>query len=163
MAKKSLAGRKTKLTREVVKKLEEAFAIDATVEEACFYADISRETFYQWIKHNKALADRFEELRQRPVLTARQTVVSAIKIDPKIAMKYLERKRKSEFSTKIEIDNTNKEIYDEKSKIINDVLSEIRNAKKDGNNGVQNREGADVETSPTGNDRIREGSDKAVS
>ena len=103
MAKKSLGGRPTKLNKDVVKKLEEAFSIDATVEEACFYADISRETFYNWMKADKKLFDRLEALRARPVLTARQTVIRAIKDNPDIAMKYLERKKKAEFSPRQEI------------------------------------------------------------
>jgi len=39
-------GRPSKLIPECVKKLEEIFALDGTVEEACFFADISRQTFY---------------------------------------------------------------------------------------------------------------------
>jgi hypothetical protein len=39
-------GRPVEFTADVVKKLEEAFSIDATVEEACFYANISRQTYY---------------------------------------------------------------------------------------------------------------------
>lgn len=149
MAKKSLAGRKTKLTKEVVKKLEEAFAIDSTVEEACFYADISRETYYNWIKVHKQLFDRFTALRNRPVLTARTTVVNAIKTDPDLAMRYLERKRKGEFSPRIETDNRNRETFDESAKEIKNLLEEIRK-EPNADNGVQNRKGGDVETSPTG-------------
>jgi len=47
-----------------VKKLEEAFAMDCSIEEACFYAGISRQTYYTWIKDNPELLDRFEELKQ---------------------------------------------------------------------------------------------------
>lgn len=148
MAKKSLAGRKTKLTREVVKKLEEAFAIDATVSEACFYADISRETFYNWIREHKQLADRFEALREKPVLTARTTVATAIKTDPEMAMKYLERKRKGEFSPRIETDTRNRESFDETADTIKKLLEEVRK-EPNADNGVQNRKGADVETSNT--------------
>ncbi|MDD5068076.1 MAG: hypothetical protein PHN89_00545 [Candidatus Pacebacteria bacterium] len=96
-------GRPSKMTPEVVKKLEEAFSIGASVSEACFYADISRETYYQWIKNNPELADRFEALKNKPILKARQTVVKALETDPDIALKYLERKRKDEFSPRQEI------------------------------------------------------------
>lgn len=56
-------------------------------------------------------------------------------------------------------------MFDEKDQKLNDVLDEIRKLKteKDADNGVQNREGANVETSPTGNDGIRTDSDKAIS
>lgn len=95
-----------KMTEETVGKLRQAFAIDATVEEACFYAGINKTTYYEWIKANVELSNELEGLRHTPVLTARQTVITALKTDPDMALKYLERKRKSEFSTKTETDTT---------------------------------------------------------
>jgi hypothetical protein len=162
MAKKSLAGRKTKLTKEVVKKLEEAFAIDATVTEACFYADISRETYYNWIEKHKELSDRFTALRNRPVLTARTTVVNAIKTDPDLAMRYLERKKKGEFSPRIETDNINREVFDDSAKEIKNILEEIRKVNND-NNRIQNREGGNVEAESSNTDGVRKDSSQAVS
>ena len=100
-------GRKSKMTPECVKKLEEIFAIDGTVEEACFFADISRQTFYTWVNDNPALLDRFEALRNNPVLLARRSVIEGLG-DPELALKYLERKRRNEFSTRVETDNTTK-------------------------------------------------------
>ena len=94
--------RKPTITEEVVKKLEYAFAMDCTVWEACLYAWCSRETYYNYLKANPKMVDRFEQLREQPVLTARTTVVKAIGNDPDMAMKYLERKRKKEFSPRIE-------------------------------------------------------------
>jgi len=162
MAKKSLAGRPTKLNKEVVKKLEEAFSIDATVVEACFYADISRETFYNWMKADKRLFDRLESLRARPILTARTTVCNAIKTDADMAMKYLERKSKAEFSPRIETDNKNREVFDESANEIKNILEELRK-EPNGNNGVQNREGGDVKTSTTEVDGKRENDSETIS
>lgn len=108
MAKKRKKSAKTgpktnwKLTPDTVRKLEEAFAIDASVEEACFYADISRETFYQWIKVHVELADKFERLRNRPILKARQTIVNKLD-NPENAKWYLERKKKVEFAQRTEL------------------------------------------------------------
>lgn len=93
------------MTEAVVLKLEQAFAIDATVEEACSYAEISRNTFYEYLKKNPEFQDRIDDLRQRPVLKARQTIVGALG-NPDVAFKYIERKRKHEFSTRIEQDIT---------------------------------------------------------
>ena len=98
---KKISEGMTKNHPELVKKLEEAFAIDASVEEACFYAGISRQTFYTWINKNKELRDRLEGLRNKPVLKARQTIVKNLdEVDT--AKWYAERKRKSEFSTRVE-------------------------------------------------------------
>lgn len=95
-------GRPSKLTELTVKKLEEAFAMDCSVLEACLYAGISRPTFYAWIKENKELSNRFEELRENPVLKARTTVVNVLN-EPEHAKWYLERKRKREFSQRQEL------------------------------------------------------------
>ena len=95
-------GRPTKMTDETIMKLEQAFAIDATVEEACSYADISRNTFYVWLKENPEYQDRIDELRQRPILKARQTVVKSLET-PEGARWYMERKRKNEFAQRSEV------------------------------------------------------------
>ena len=99
-------GRPTKMTDETVMKLEQAFAIDATVEEACSYADISRNTFYVWLKEHEEYQDRIDELRQRPMLKARQTIVKSLDT-PEGARWYLARKKKQEFSEKIEQEHSN--------------------------------------------------------
>lgn len=94
-------ARPTVVTPEVVMKLEQAFAIDASVTEACSYADISRNTFYEWLKANPEYQDRIDELRERPVLKARQTVVKSLDT-PSSAQWYLSRKAKKEFAERIE-------------------------------------------------------------
>ena len=99
-------GRPTKLTDEVVDKLEYAFSIGATVDEACFYSDISRDTYYNWVKANKKLSDRFEQLKSRPIFEAREAVLKGFKRDPNLALKFLERKLKAEFSLRTETDIT---------------------------------------------------------
>lgn len=91
---------------ETVKKLEHAFALDCSIPEACFYAWISKQSYYDLLIYKPELVDRFAWLRQKPVLTARTTVVNACKDNPELALKYLERKRKDEFSVKSVVDNT---------------------------------------------------------
>lgn len=91
-----------KLTPETIRKLEEAFAIDASVKEACYYADISTDTYYRWIKEFPELSDKLERLREKPILKARQTVVKSLD-NPDYAFKYLERKKKDEFSPRQEL------------------------------------------------------------
>jgi len=94
-------ARPVEFDAETVRKLEEAFSIDATVEEACFYADISRQSYYDHVKAKPELFDRFTALRQRPVLKARQTLVKSLD-NPDHAKWYIERKKKAEFSTRSE-------------------------------------------------------------
>lgn len=103
MAKKqvNLGGRPTVMTSDVIAKLEQAFAIDATVEEACSYAEISRDAFYDYLKKEPTFSDRIEDLRNRPILKARQTIVKNLE-QPEGAKWYLERKRKNEFAQRQE-------------------------------------------------------------
>lgn len=95
-------ARPTKMTPELVGKLEYAFALGCSTTEACLYADIDRSTYYDWCKQDKTLSDRMEELKETPVLIARDTVIKGIRRDPDLALKFLERRKKDEFSTKSE-------------------------------------------------------------
>ena len=101
MAGKIKEGRPTVMTPEVLRKLEEAFAIGCSDVEACVYADIWSSTLYDYQKANPKFAERRDQLRERPVLKARQTVVKNLDA-PEHAKWYLERKKKLEFGAKDE-------------------------------------------------------------
>lgn len=89
---KSSAGRPTVMSDAVVNKLEEAFAMGCTDLEACFYADISRQTLYNYQESHPEFIDRKERLKRRPVLLARKVVVEALlDNDRASAHKVLER------------------------------------------------------------------------
>ncbi len=95
--KKNRIGRPTKMTPDTVKKLEDAFAFGCTDEEACYYADITRQTLTTYQNANPDFLDRKEVLKSRPVLKARQEVIDGLSGNPELALKFLERKRKDEF------------------------------------------------------------------
>lgn len=82
----------SKMTPEAVKKLEEAFAMDCSIAEACLYAGITKPTYYSWIEKNPQLLSRFEELRETPVLLARSEVVKGLAGDKRFSLEYLGRK-----------------------------------------------------------------------
>jgi hypothetical protein len=103
-------SRPSKKSDELVGKLEYAFSIGASIEEACFYADIHKDTYYEWTKKDQKLSDRFEALRHKPIFEARETVMKGVRRDPRIALDYLSRKKKDEFSTKVENDVRVKEL-----------------------------------------------------
>lgn len=97
----SKTGPKTKwkMTQDVINKLEHAFAIDANIVQACAYADISTETYYQWIRAKPELADRFERLKQHPILKAKNTVNKGLSHDHEFALKWLKARFPKEFCT----------------------------------------------------------------
>jgi hypothetical protein len=98
---------KSKLTPEIRSKIEEIAALDGTVEEMAYYCGISRQTIYNYLDKESPffdaqLAEDVERLRAQPVLKARRTIEGALQ-DPNHAFKYLERKRRKEFGTNIDV------------------------------------------------------------
>ncbi len=99
---KGAGGRPLAVTPEVLSKLEEAFLLGCTDEEACLVADISRATLYNYQKDHPEFIERKEELKERPVYIARKSVVDALEKDPKLSLDYLQRKKKGEFAIRVE-------------------------------------------------------------
>jgi hypothetical protein len=93
-------ARPTVFTKQTLQKLEEAFALDCTDLEACFYANIAPSSLYNYQALNPSFMERKEALKQNPVLKARTELVKGLEGNPELALKYLERKRRDEFSPK---------------------------------------------------------------
>ena len=92
-------GRPTVFDQETVHKLEQAFNIGCTIEEACTVSGVSRSAYYNKIETDHDFMDKMERSKVFAVLMARNTVVQAImRGDVKTSMWYLERKRRDEFS-----------------------------------------------------------------
>jgi hypothetical protein len=89
---------------EVIRKLETAWSLGCMDTEAALLADISSAALCEFLKAHPEIAERKERLKENPVLKARATLYKAIeKGDGKLALQYLERKRKKEFSTRQEM------------------------------------------------------------
>ena len=96
-------ARPTVMTPEVIAKLEEAFAWGCTDIEACLWADIATPTLYVYQEKNPEFLERKNALKETPVMLARKSVLAGIKNNPELALKLLERKKKSEYSLRQEI------------------------------------------------------------
>lgn len=94
------------MTLDVIAKLEEVFALGGSDLEACFYAGISKDSLYRYQNDNPEFSERKEALKEQPILKARRSVLYGIEADPELALKFLERRKKSEFSLKSEVDVT---------------------------------------------------------
>lgn len=99
---KNKGGRPTIMTPDTLAKLEMAFSIDATVGEACSSANISPDAFYDYLKKNPKFSDRIADLREQPVLKARNTVVAKLGESYANSMDYLKRKKRLEFGDNID-------------------------------------------------------------
>lgn len=97
-------GRKCILETDwaAVNKLESAFAIGADVTLACAHAGISRQTYYDYIKKYPEKADKYEQIRKKPILKALNTIVANLE-DPKVAKWYLQKKQPDDFGLSIDI------------------------------------------------------------
>lgn len=101
------AGRPTVMTQDVVNKLEQAFSMGCSDLEACLFADISKQTLYDYQEKNPEFVDRKAMLKQKMIFKARSVIADALNNkDRTTAQWYLERKQKDEFSTKVETDTT---------------------------------------------------------
>jgi hypothetical protein len=68
------------MTPEVVGKLHNAFAIGATVEEACRFAGVNRDSFYEHIKKDEGFSDEIEGVKDRPILKSKSKM--AVELSP---------------------------------------------------------------------------------
>ena len=91
------------MTEEKVRKIREAFALGCSVGEVLYYADIPKSTYYDWIRENPNLSDEIERLKEKPILMARQAVVSGLTNDKHFAFRFLERKLPKEFADKTSV------------------------------------------------------------
>lgn len=84
-------GRPPVITEDVLKKLEEGFENSFNDEQACTHANISVGTLYAYQKLNPEFIERKRQLKMRPDLKAKETVVKSLK-EPGNAWRWLERK-----------------------------------------------------------------------
>jgi hypothetical protein len=84
------------MTPEVIAKLEEAYLKGCTDAEACFYADISLTTLYNYCEKHEEFRDRKELLKQNPLFKARDVLLKALENgDVNTANKLIDRKEGS--------------------------------------------------------------------
>lgn len=87
----------------VVAKLEHAWSLGCNDRQAILFANIGKDSYYRYLNAHPEISERKEMLKETPILLARTTVVEAIKVNPGIAMQYLERRQKDEFSPRQEV------------------------------------------------------------
>lgn len=95
-------GTKLAMTPEVRLKIEQAAAMDCTMEEIAFFAGLSKQTLYNWMSSDPEFKERLDALRNEPILKARATITGALGKED-TAKWYLERKAKKEFAQRAEL------------------------------------------------------------
>ena len=102
---KSNAGRPTVMTELVLKQLDAAFSNDATDVEACFIANISPATLYNYQKEHPEYLERKEALKSQSKYQAKANVIEKVRSgDYDASVWFLERKGKKDgYSPKQEL------------------------------------------------------------
>lgn len=76
---------------DIIEALKRAFAIDCNIKEACFYAGISRQQYYEYKKKNPDTVAEWENQRLWLSMKAKYNIAQAIYAgDIKSAWRYLE-------------------------------------------------------------------------
>lgn len=102
--KKSNAGRKTVMTKEVLRKLDECFLNDLSDRQACYIVDINPESLYAYQREHPKYTERKATLKEMVKAKAKMVIAKTINSnDINTAKWYAEHKMQSEFSTKQEI------------------------------------------------------------
>ena len=125
------------------KDVKYAISMGSTDSEACYYAGVSKQSFYRYVSKNPNLSARLETLRHNPIFLARESVIKGFEKNPKLALTYLEMKLPDEFSKleRKEITITQK-LDPEGIKRIESLRKEI-NAKLRESNERPQRDGVD--------------------
>jgi len=96
--------RKTVMTKESIKMLLDGFCQGFKVNHACMYANICKQTFYNYCNKHEGFLEHCHELRRIPSLKAISLIVKSIdEGNVNSAKWWLERKCKEEFSLRSEI------------------------------------------------------------
>ena len=98
LVEKPKGGRPSKFTPDVIVKLKAAFANSFTVEQACYYAGVNKQTYYNWLEKDQRFLDEMEAVREAPTMKAKQVVVGAINSgDVETSKWWLKHKASDEF------------------------------------------------------------------
>ena len=95
--KKHRWWRPCKFSRKIVKKLIDIFKIDWTIEEACSYAGISKQTFYNRLEEIDGFLDEITEAKQFKFIYAKQKLFKSMDskndaVSQKWALEFLTRR-----------------------------------------------------------------------
>ena len=130
--KKNLWWRPTKFNERIVGKLIDAFKRDATIEEACAYARINKDTFYEWYRKNKRFSDEIEQAKLFPHMFAKTKFFEALNskdsnLSFKAALEYLRRRNpeRKDKSENLNFNNNTEQLNEDDIEILNTMRERL--------------------------------------
>lgn len=111
---------------QIISDLKAMFQRDATVEEACRFADINPDTYYVWRKASEEFA-RHMDLAQDHIFTkAKDNLTAAIQDGDKETSRWLlERRRKQAYGTRTELTGADGEKLDNGVNELREIASAV--------------------------------------
>lgn len=85
------------MNRIKVEQILQVFAVEGTIEEACFYADITRKQYKYFALIHPVIREIRADFKTKILLGVRRTVMAGIGTNYKTAMWYLEMRLPEEF------------------------------------------------------------------
>lgn len=98
-------GRRTVMTEKVKARIIEALKLGMPVVKAAKYAGINPDTYYEHVKKDPAFSEETTTAFFYVNKIARDSLVRHMPDNPNLALAYLERKEKDEFSLKQTIEH----------------------------------------------------------
>lgn len=80
--------------------------VGCTLHEACLHAVTPYTTVIDYVNKDDEVRNKIERMQNVPILKARKSLLGGIETSPELALKFLERKKKDEFSLRSETDIT---------------------------------------------------------
>jgi len=111
------SGRPTKLDEKTVSLLETAIQAGWSITQACYAAQISRDTYYSWYKNDQVFSDRMQQAPDHILRMAKKNVLEAvIQKDLKVSMWVMEKYTDDAFSSVTDDDMPSQRglLFDEK-------------------------------------------------
>lgn len=97
-----MRGKKVDIN-EYIANIEPFMEQGLTMHEACLQADVPYRTVKDYYDNDEEVRKKIMRLEQYAIVVAKNTLMKGIRRDPDLALKYLERKKKDEFSLRQEM------------------------------------------------------------
>lgn len=91
---------------EYLTNIEEYLKYGCSLPEACLHGEVPYTTVKDYYDKDETVRKKIDRLKNHAILVARKSVVEDMETDAALALKYLERKVKGEFSTQTNYDHS---------------------------------------------------------
>ncbi len=88
---------------DYIANIEEYLKVGCSIHEACLNGEVPYRTVMDYYENDEEIRKKIDRLKKHSIYIARKSVFDHMAKDGKLALSFLERKKKDEFSLKSEI------------------------------------------------------------